>query len=288
MSIAIPACERNVAPQPSPAAARVVPFSPGLALLMREMGLSDRIVGRHAFDTATDPQIPVVGDITGVDQEAFLRIAPQLVLVQRSAQSPPDFLVRSDAEGRFSLVVVPLLSLDDIPGAVRTMDRHIATIEQRAPMLDDPDSAASKLVARMELAFAPHPARYADAGRVLLLASINPPAAFGPGSWHHDLLLRVGATPAITDGAPYITIDTEEILRLKPDAIILIEAQDPDPTPILARLGPLSKLNVPAIANGRLAAIDDPFIMTPSPAMIDFAQRLDVLLRDWSHAPKTP
>ncbi len=251
---------------------------------MRDMGLSDRIVGRHAYDSSTSRDIPPVGDEGGVDQEAILRAQPNLVFIQRSAHGPPEFLSRCGDEGRFTLAVVPLLSLDDIPRAVREIDRRVALLEQRAPSIDDPNSAVAALVAKMNLAFAPHPERYQRAGRVLLLASINPPAAFGPGSWHHDLLLRAGATPAITEGAPYIAIDTEDLLRINPDAIILIEAQPPDPTPVRTRLGALAELDVPALKNGRIAAIDDPNVMTPSAAMIDFADRLDQLLAKWSSA----
>lgn len=249
---------------------------------MRDMGLSDRIIGRHAYDSATPRDVPPVGDEGGVDQEAMLRLAPDLVFVQRSAAGPPSFLARQDADGRLRLVVVALLSLEDIPRAVRTIDKELARVENRAPTIDDPASVVAALVARMDRAFAPRPGAHKAAGRVLLLASANPPAAFGPGSWHHDLLLRVGATPAITEGSPFISIDTEDVLRLDPDAIILIQAQNPDATPVLTRLGPLASLNIPAIMNARIAAIDDPNIMTPSAAMIDLADRLDALLGDWS------
>lgn len=282
LTLALPACECKKPPAAAATSARVVPFSPGLALLVHDMGLGDRVVGRHAYDSATPGDIPPVGDEGGVDQEVMLRVAPNLVFIQRSAQGPPEFLARANDDGRFSLVVVPLLSLDDIPRAVRTIDQHVATFEHRAPSIDDPTSAAAMLVAKMERAFAAHPSRHTSVGRVLLLASANPPAAFGPGSWHHDLLIRVGATPAITEGGPYIAIDAEDVLRLNPDAIILVEAQDPDATPVHTRLGPLASLKVPAIANARLAAIDDPYIMTPSAAMIDFADRLDALLREWA------
>lgn len=287
LALGLPACDGKSRTPSSrsdatPTTARIVPFSPGLALLMRDMGLSDRIVGRHAYDAATSREILPVGDEGGVDQEAMLRVAPNLVFIQRSAQSPPEFLTRCNIEGRFALAVVPLLSLDDIPRAVRIIDEHVARVESRPPSISDPDSAAARLIAHMEGAFAPHPARYANAGRVLLLASVNPPAAFGPGSWHHDLLVRVGATPAITTGAPYIALDREDVLRLNPDAIILVEAQNPDATPVLTRLGSLGKLHVPAITNSHLAAIDDPYIMTPSAAMIGFAHRLDTIFREWT------
>lgn len=246
------------------------------------MGLGDRIVGRHAYDSATPGDIPPVGDEGGVDQEAMLRVAPNLVLIQRSAKGLPDFLRRAGADGRFSLVVVPLLTLDDIPNAVRAIDQHVAYIEHRAPSIDDPESPVARLVAQMERAFATRATSRVVAGRVLLLASVNPPAAFGPGSWHHDILLRIGATPAIAHGSPYIALDNEDVLRLNPDAIILVEAQSPDATPVRTRLGRLADLKITAIENARIAAIDDPHILTPSAAMIDFADRLDQILAEWS------
>ncbi len=60
-------------------------------------------------------------------------------------------------------------------------------------------------------------------GRVLMLAGVRPPTALGPGSYHHEILVGLGATPAIAQGAPYVTLDAEDLLRLAPDVIILVQ-----------------------------------------------------------------
>ena len=64
------------------------------------------------------------------------------------------------------------------------------------------------------------------AGRVLLLWPTNPPAAVGPGSFHHEVLVRAGGRPAIESGSAYIELDAEGVLALAPDAIMVISPRD--------------------------------------------------------------
>ena len=48
-------CSRRPPVPPSSSAPRVVVLSPALAITMHDLGMAHLIVGRHAWDTVTDP-----------------------------------------------------------------------------------------------------------------------------------------------------------------------------------------------------------------------------------------
>lgn len=288
----------STTPPATTSKARLVVLSPGLAVILRDMSLGDRIVARHAYDSATTQAIPAAGDEAGIDEEVLLRVAPTAVLLQQSARPISQRLLDSAQSRGFEILTVPMLSLEDIPKATRAMDALIARLEGTSPTINDPASATSKLLREMDRAWTPRTTHSNQPQRVLLLISVDPPAALGPGSWHHDMLVRLGGTPAITQGSPYIELDTESLLRLAPDAIVLITTElrsqseispalvpianaDLDQALVRARLASLAKLNIPAFINSKLAAIDDPLSLTPSSAMIPFADRLRAILIAW-------
>ena len=100
----------------------------------------------------------------------------------------------------------------------------------------------------------------------------------------------MGGTPAIASGAPYVTMDAEDILKLKPDAIVLVlprgrGVQAPSPptfADLVTLLGPIGRLDLPAIRSQRIALIDDPLAHTPSTAMIKLADEFRTILEGWS------
>lgn len=297
-----PTPAQSSTPSASATTSRLVVLSPGLAILLRDLGYADRIVARHAFDPATPRDLPAAGDEAGINEEVLLKVRPDAVLLQRSARGVPPRLAELAARRTFELHDIPMLGLDDIPAAARDLDLLVQRLERRdtssAPTTTTPialSPRATTLLADMHRAWAPRPSAHARVGRVLLLASADPPAAFGPGSWHHDLLLRLGATPAIATGAPFVELNAEAILRLAPDAIILITTAPPSAAPdqpltsdlTRQRLGRVAELaaTAPAFATGRLASIDDPLAHTPSSAMVQLADRIDAILAQWSPSP---
>lgn len=276
-------CERPTAPGNARAGTRVVALSPAIASIMSDVGLAGRIVGRHGSDEWCDQALPVCGDqVSGVSYEALLRVAPTHVFLQ-VPQIPERLRTFADERG----IVVQnfsILSLDEI----RLSARRLSAWNGRAgPVPDGAPRAA--IEDRMDAAWSTqggvHPEKV---GRVLLLAEVDPAGALGPGSWHDDLLRRIGAAPALTSGSAYITMDAEDVLRLAPDAIILFAPRSAsvparamlDPRAALGRLG---TLDIPALRTGRVAVIDDPMCQIPSTAMIRVAQQMTDVLKAWSN-----
>jgi ABC-type hemin transport system substrate-binding protein len=298
---------------PDPAdQARIVALSPAVAVMLRDLGLGDRIVGRHDYDMVLPRSIRPVGHQEAIDYEALLACDPTHVVIEWGSRPLPPRLSELAAAERWELVTVRLLTLDDIARTVDDLAIRFGVVDfsgladRRPP--DLPTPGPGPIVPRFE-----HPARrlevelpsarlarawsrrgegYGAIGGVLLLASTDPAGALGPGSFHHEILERIGGTPAIASGAPWMELDAEDVLRLEPGAIVLIAPRTGEATTdppgadeLRRRLGRLATLDIPAVRTGRIALIDHPLALTPSTAMAAFADELARVLEVWAGKP---
>lgn len=260
---------------PADSQPRIAALSPAISVILHDLGLEHLIVSRHSWDLVLDRSIPV-GHDDRPDYEALLSVEPTHILLQLEAAQPPPRLLQFANEGRWQLITIPILSLDSIRSATTTLANLFA------PGADQP------LLNAMDVAWSKRDRIFT--GRTLVLAALDPPSALGPGSWHHQLLERLGGAPAIRSGSPYITLDAEDILAMQPEAILLIHPRSPTAAPspkpstedLLQRLGRLATLDVPAIRDRRIALIDNPLAHTPSTAMIGLADEMAVILERWA------
>jgi ABC-type Fe3+-hydroxamate transport system substrate-binding protein len=236
-------------------------------------------VGRHGYDLVLDNSLPVCGDQAGLDYEAISKLGPTHVFTQYdSGDVPPRLLTLGKSRG-FAVTNFQLLTLE----AVRTNAQELA--KQFA--VD-----GGRIDAKFVHAWSKRGAGFGKVGKVLLLGATDPPGVLGPGSFHYQILDRIGGTPAVTNGMPFITMDAEDILKIKPDAIVLVLPRGrgvkapPPPSfeELVAMLGPIAKLDLPAIRSQRVALIDDPLAHTPSTAMIQLADEMRTILNSWSAA----
>ncbi len=300
--VSLASCERH-APAPSasasPASPRIVALSPAVAASLRELGLAGHLVGRHGYDAWSDPALPVCGDQSGVDYETLLRVRPTHVLVQWGKRQMPSRLVELAAAHHWHIETLDPLTLDGVIDSGRSLARLFA---QASP---PPATAA---VDRLEDSCAPIDRLNAGhVGRVALLDWTSAPpgsyALLGPGSFHQQMLERLGATPAFTDDAPYFIMDQEDLLHLAPDAVIVFIPAAPDHSaanvsqgreqggrpPVFD--GPLVdevRRRLDGITGGstqgpvRVAVIDDPESLLPGLNLARTAEQMRAILSRWS------
>ncbi len=272
----IAGCSRtDPAPAPPPSAEpRIVVLSPALAAILDDMGYADHAVGRHGWDMVLDPALPVCGEQNAINYEALLRAGPTHVLTEWGSRELPAKLIAMAAEHAWTLRDFRMLTLDDIDLAAA----ELATLF--------PDSVPADRIARFRALVAGPPPSPRWEGRVLLLMSASPQiTALGPGSAHHELLVRAGGVPAITEGSPAMPMHAEDVLRLAPDAIVLIrpgsETGD-DPTAARQALGTILELDIPAVVNERFELVTGPFTLLPSTPLVEVADQLRTALNRWA------
>jgi ABC-type hemin transport system substrate-binding protein len=278
----LPACSRSSPSPPAPAAQRLVVLSPALAVTLRDLGLQDRIVGRHAYDLILPASIPVVGEQSAIDYEALLAANPTDVIIEWGSRPLPDRLLELARERSWNLRPCSTLTLDDIERGAAELGGALLPPERA--------EARDRLLERFRASLSGR-ADLSRAGRVLLLISTSPTcAALGPGSCHQQVLERIGIAPALDHGSPFMELDAEDVLRLAPDVIVLVAPRapgTPEPRPpswedLAARLGALARLDIPAVKSRRVALIDDPLALLPATSLTDFADELRGAIEAWA------
>ena len=278
-----------------PSDMRIAALSPGIASMIQDMGFEDLIVAKHDFDLALSEGVPPAGSELGFDLEVLINTNPTHVFFQKtSAERTPRFSAVAEEQG-WVIIERSLNTLDDIAS---TMDdlyylfhgpperetgeydlEEVLTHNQPSTALaqswDDAGPVADK------------------AGSVLVLGSVDPIGAMGPGSYHAQIVERLGAQPAITEGSMWIEMDYEDLINLNPDSIIVIAPKQQsendrfgEPTkPTLedarAMLGPIASLPINAIQENRIAIIDHPLGLLPSGALSDVAREIRGYFDQW-------
>jgi len=256
---------------------RIVTLSPAIAVILDDLGLSEQIVGRHAYDIVLDSSVPIVGDMTGIDYERLLRLRPTHILLEHNAQPLPERLQLLADDNGWMIRSMPMLTLEDIPLATEQLTQLFESPQTRERLMTLLDNFNSSMQPSLDAS--------GRAGRVLPLYWTNPPGAAGPGSFHHQMLERLGFEMALTDGGAYITVDPEDILRMDPDSILLL-MPGADSQRLDELLGPLQKLDLRCVREGRVGVINDPMVNLPATSIIEIAKEITRITLLW--APPTP
>ena len=288
--------------EPAAVESRFVVFSPAIGVMLRDLGFEDSIVGRHSYDSALSRSIPVVGSHIDIDYEMLITLSPTDVFFEINTIEIPERVRTLAAANDWQIWTYELKTLDDI--AVTFDDLYLKLVGfEDAPKNDenflvmDLDPTAKFDIdlpsARLARSWSDLGAPARNAGKTLVLAGIDPPGAMGPGSFHAQLIDRLGVAPAIVDGGMWQELDYEDIIALAPDSI-LIFAPKPmgdieligEPTvlgwdEILEQVGGLGELPIPAVEARRIAIIDHPLGLLPSSSLGVVADEVARAIQGW-------
>lgn len=280
-----PVAATNISP-PAPVAhrPRLVVLSPALAVMLVDLGVESDIVGRHGYDMVLDRSIPSCGDQSGIDYESLLAARPTHVFVEWGSRPLPERLVELSRSHAWAVRPFTLLSLDDVRKSIATLSESLAGAGL------DVSAKAASLSGELDRSMSPRPG-LDRLGTVLMLMSVRPPAALGPGSVHHEILTRLGARSSLASGAPYVELDAEDVRHLAPGVLVLFVPRAPGSPPTahdtpearLALLGPLASLDLPVIRDARVIVIDDPLALLPTTRLASVARQLGDELQAMLH-----
>lgn len=246
-------------------AVRLAVLSPAMTIILRDLGGQDRVVGRHGYDLILASEaVAVVGNESGIDYETLIGADPTVVLLEGNQRGIPDRL-RSLAEQRgWELRAIPLLTLDDVVDCIGFLDR----------LLHPPEGSETgrDLISELESAWAPSEHIRTTLGRTIALAATDPIGVLGPGSFHHQLIDRLGGHAQPERGTPYITWSTEDLKAADPDSLVIFAPGSTEPAEKL--LGPIARIGLRAVREDRVFVVRDPLCHTPSTALIRVAQEL--------------
>jgi ABC-type hemin transport system substrate-binding protein len=251
---------------------RIATLSPSISLILQQLGLEDNIVGRHGFDIFLDKSVPVVGDQAGLDYEQLARVAPTHILLEWGSRDLPERLQTLAAKQGWIVNDFTLLQLDDL---FTTIDALGNTFDRQAD--------AEELLTTLRDALSPMEQIPDAFESVLPLYWTSPIGVAGPGSFHAEILERLGLPLAIQTGHAYIEMESEDLARLDPSVIILFVPNAED-SYIADAKATLAALNLSAAAMDRIIFIDDPTCLSLSAQIASVAnqirERIDALSFD--------
>lgn len=258
---------------------RIVSLSPAITRTLVDLGAEDRIVGRTPYCRAVGRMVPAVGSLLEIDAEAIRAVDPDVVLVQPPAAGVDPGLVRLAEREGWMLETFRLDSIRDLETMLEGVAEVIATGD---PVRDEPIAAAS-IRLREALAAASAPLEKGIAarlGRVVVLFGVDPPMAFGRGTFPDRLLARLGVANAI-DADGYPQLSAEDLVELEPDVVILLRDAPQDADDPLARLRDLGLER----AGDRIVVVRHPEALTPGSGWIAAAAEIRRTLESLGGGP---
>lgn len=237
---------------------RIVTVTPSVTEILFALGLESRVVGVSRFDDRPPrvKKLPKVGGFSDPNVESILALRPDLVVAAANAQNRP-------ALEQLSRLGVPVFA---VPG--NTFADAFHATEALAEVLGPKVKAKGRAVTDdmkaqlRRLGRAPT----AKGPKVLIVFGKDPLIVGGPGSLADSALDLLGAVNVAGEGPrPYPTWSLEAVLAAGPDIIV-----DATGAHGRAQPAPWRGLDaVPAVARGRVLALDLAVSLRPSPLFVD-------------------
>jgi len=238
---------------------RLAVLSPALADTLHALGHEELIVGRQQYDRFTDPSIPVVGDLTGIDYESLILSAPTHIVAQETAAGLPDRLLRMAEDRGWEVVELPLLTLADVIASIGALNE-----------LGGGSGDSEQIERAFEAGLRPD----LDLGRTAIVASNRPLSIIGPGAFHWELVQRMGGEPIPESGPAYLTLDAESLAAMQPETIVILLPGGDADEDAEHLLGAAAGLDMPALAGGRVIVVTDERCMLPSTSMLRVIEQI--------------
>jgi iron complex transport system substrate-binding protein len=238
---------------------RIVSLAPSITETLFALGLDSSIVG--VTDYCDYPLAATlkakVGGIMNPDIERIIALRPDLVFMSGSGNMKSDY---------------DKLTSSGIPVFVsypRTIEDVFKSISDAGVLTSTPSRADSLLlILRQRKNELVSQAAARQKRTVLMLLSLNPIVAIGPGTFLDEMItLANGENIARTATTAYPLLSREEILGRRPDVIIATSDIVRSTDDILSSYPEWKTL--PAIRNNRVGIVDASLVSRPGPRIVD-------------------
>jgi iron complex transport system substrate-binding protein len=242
---------------PAPVTQRLIALTPSATEVVAALGATALLVGVDDY-SAFPPEVarlPKVGSFLAPNLETIVGLKPTLVIVDD---------VHGQAAGALddagiATVACAIHALPDVKAALRSVGARIGKAAQADRVVEEIDAALDRAAA----------ARPAKRPRVLAVidreaGGLGNLVSAGPGSWIDELVAVVGGENVLAAATVrYPKISAEEVLRTRPDVILDLS--------YAARqsIAAWREVDVPAVAAGRVRALDDAYLIAPSPRVAE-------------------
>lgn len=266
----------RTAPAPSRDSAelRIVSLSPAMSRMIADLGLRGHVVGRSPYCLSIDSSVPVVGDHFIVDLEMLVRLDPTHILIQPPRDEVPQALAHLANEHVWTIIHREIDTIADIRDFLQELPPQLGG-ERDGARWRDLHVAADHLIERLDLALRVDRTPLWS-GRVLLVYSAaSSISIFGSSTYLDEILRALGCENAAAHIDGWGELSLEDVARLNPDGILLIDASGRSVDELM---GPLATLEIDAVKRGLIGVITHPQALLPSTSCIDVSREMRELL----------
>jgi iron complex transport system substrate-binding protein len=275
LAVVVASCERSASTQPRPSAARptVASLVPTATDMILEMSAGAHLIAVSNWDAsrAEIDHLPRVGDYRSIDWERITQLRPDLLIVQFRPDKMPAGLEDRTRELGIKLVNIKNNTLADI---FDTLDQLGDAIDER----EKSHAAATALKAQLDEVKARVGGK--PPVRTLITRSESSRlACVGGGNYLDDVLAIAGGSNVLGEGEnSYPEIDRERLLKLNPDAVLVLL---PGATPQVVKQAEEFWRSVPqvsAVQNNRVHILTDSYALLGSLSLGKLTERFADLL----------
>jgi len=254
---------------------RIIPLAPSLTEILYYIGLGDYVAGvtEYSYYPPEAREKPSVGSYVDPNIEKIISLSPDLVIGTKDGNLPNSVYLLEQA--RIPVYVVnprnvrdSLSTIDEIGSLCGVSDRAHQLVQNLNKRLEAVQNAV------------------ASGERPLVFIQINssPIMTVNKDTFLHDLIRLAGGTNMTADEPnTYPRISIEEVIRKKPD-IIIISTMGKEGEFEEAREEWMKWKSIPAVRNNRVYLIDSDIINRPSQRIIDGLEAMARLIHpeiDW-------
>jgi iron complex transport system substrate-binding protein len=280
----VPACQKNSATtQPATnGPITVASLVPAATDLLLGMGAADHLVAVSNYDPIeiTGRELPRAGGYGEPDWELLSTLHPRLMIIQMEpTRLPAGFLQKVDRRN-IQLLNVKINTLADLLDMLPRLGRAIGEKEKA-------DALLQQLSTRLETLRR----KSANSRRIKTLITLDESAEtlVGSGSFLDDLLQAAGGDNAARSlHAAWPSADTETLVTLNPDVVILLKPSAPPGTLQRTKKTWSRLTTVSAVAKDRIFLIRDSYVLLPGAHVADLAEQMYACLHAAAPQPQSP
>ncbi len=253
-------CDRANPPVRAHASPTVASLVPAATDLIFGMNAENHLVAVSNYDVASPAieGLPRVGDYRNIDWEKIVAVKPRKMIVQFAPEKMPAGL--KDQCGRLSigLINVHINRLDDV----------FTTLQQLGPAIGE-DAKADVAARSLRETLDQVRNSVKDLPRVATLIAYGSATSgiscVGPGGFLDDVLQLAGGTNALGSdaGNAYPTIDTERLLSLNPQAILVLLPGEPMQVQSTVHDFWAGQKSLRAVREGQVYFLTDSYLLLP-------------------------
>jgi iron complex transport system substrate-binding protein len=250
-------------------------MAPSLTEILYYLGLGDRIVGVTQFSYYPPEALkkPKIGTYINLNAEKIVSLNPDLAI--GTADGNKESTVRLLERAGIDVYIVNPRKVRDVINTIVTLG-ELCGVEKRAKEL------AYQLSGRIDLVSK----QTESVRRPLVFLQINskPIMTVNKNTFHHDVIRLAGGENMAKDiHITYPRINVEEILRMKPEVIIISSMERGRDFEESRRVW-LKWSDIPAVRHGRVHLIDSDLIDRPSPRIVSGLEKIAIMIHpevDW-------